>query len=71
MSEPSPPMQTRASILRETMLYAALTRPSRVRNSLLRAVPITVPPSLMMPVTSRHWNLWIISSDPSTMPVRQ
>lgn len=41
---PSPPITHRLVTLRFTRLCAALSRPSWVRNSLQRALPMTVPP---------------------------
>lgn len=41
---PSPPITHRLVMPRWTRLCAALRRPSRVRNSLQRALPMTVPP---------------------------
>lgn len=41
---PSPPITHRLVMLRLTRLCAAFRRPSRVRNSLQRALPMTVPP---------------------------
>lgn len=41
---PSPPITHRLVMLRFTRLCAAFRRPSRVRNSLQRALPMTVPP---------------------------
>jgi len=65
--EPSPPITTSASMSRVTRLRAALRRPSRVRNSSLRAVPIAVPPWCRMPPT---WcdSAATMASPPSIMP---
>lgn len=41
---PSPPMTHRLVMPRSTRLWAAFRRPSWVRNSLQRALPMTVPP---------------------------
>ena len=46
---PSPPITTSPSMPRSTRLRAARRRPSRVRNSADRAVPISVPPLLQDP----------------------
>lgn len=43
---PSPPIHTRLLMPRLTRFLAALSLPSRVRNSLHRAVPIMVPPCI-------------------------
>jgi len=47
--EPSPPHTTSASIPSLIRLYAAIRRPSGVRNAFERAVPISVPPYSRVP----------------------
>ena len=49
---PSPPMTISRSMPFSIRLRTALSRPDRSRNSSERAVPITVPPRLRMPLTS-------------------
>ena len=64
---PSPPMTTSASMPRSTMFFAAVRRPSWVRNCCDRAVPMAVPPRCRMPSTSPGVIFWI-RSPPLTRP---
>ena len=61
VSEPSPPMMTKASISCFFMFSYACARPSGVVNSLQRAVFRIVPPICMMLLTFWLLNSWISS----------
>jgi len=68
-SDPSPPQTTIRSMPWWTMFRAALSRPSRVRKSAERAVPMTVPPRWRIEPTEPQEN-FRIRSPPSTRPCR-
>lgn len=56
---PSPPITHRLVMPRCTRLWAAFRRPSWVRNSLQRALPITVPPWGQRTLFQKEEELWL------------
>ena len=64
---PSPPITTSRSMPCSTRLRTARRRPSRSRNSVERAVPITVPPRFRILLTSSQVT-GRMRSPPSTSP---